>query len=192
MPGTTYPYAMLSNGTHGGSGVLQQVSRNDSADGAYWTFLSSAPVTFEAWIYLPTAIWPSNPATFPTLPIMSVGAGAGGGLLLYTVGGGYPPASGYQRLLWGNAIGGLTLNFDQWIHVAATRDGTTDRIYYNAAHEGSAPTASMSATTVQVHVGGHFFTGSSTSESFNGRIAHVAIYNVALTAAQLENHIAGA
>jgi glucose/arabinose dehydrogenase len=76
-----------------------------------------------------------------------------------------------------------------WYHLVGTYDGTTERLYVNGALVASQPLTGALGT-----VAGNFRIGTTrSSEWFNGAIDEVAVYNKALTPAQVQAHyIAGA
>src|SRR5919204_489335 len=71
-----------------------------------------------------------------------------------------------------------------WYHLVGTYDGSTQRLYVNRALVASqAPTGNVDT------VGGDFRIGTTrATEFFNGTIDDVAVYNKALTPAQVEAH----
>ncbi len=71
----------------------------------------------------------------------------------------------------------------RWTHLAATYDGTTTRLYVNGTQVSSqAQTGAMAASTNPLQIGGDSLYG----QFFQGTIDEVRIYNVALTAAQIQ------
>ena len=80
-----------------------------------------------------------------------------------------------------NGAGVLPVN--TWTHLAATYDGTTMRLYVNGVQVASqAQTGAMAASTNPLQIGGDSLYG----QFFQGTIDEVRIYNVALTAAQIQ------
>jgi hypothetical protein len=78
--------------------------------------------------------------------------------------------------------GGTRLTANTWVHLAATYDGTTQRLFVNGAQVASrAQTGSLTVSTGAVRIGGNQVFG----EYFQGRIDDLRIYNRALTAAEI-------
>jgi hypothetical protein len=81
------------------------------------------------------------------------------------------------------AIGTAALPAGTWSHLAVTYDRTTLRLYVNGTQVASkAYTASIQTSANPVQIGGD----SLYSQYFSGMIDEVRIYNVALTAAQIQ------
>jgi len=79
--------------------------------------------------------------------------------------------------------GTTALAVNSWTHLAATYDGTTTRLYVNGTQVSSqAQTGAMASSTNPLQIGGDSFYG----QFFQGTIDEVRIYNVALTAAQVQ------
>ncbi len=79
--------------------------------------------------------------------------------------------------------GAVALPTNTWTHLAATYDGTTTRLYVNGAQVASqAQTGAIATSTNPLQIGGDSFYG----QFFQGTIDEVRIYNVALTAAQIQ------
>ena len=73
-----------------------------------------------------------------------------------------------------------------WYHFAATYDGSTMRIYVNGALEASTASAlSLPNTTFPMRMSS---AAPPSVHRFHGRIDEIAIYNVALSAAQVAEH----
>ena len=69
---------------------------------------------------------------------------------------------------------------DEWVHVVATYDGTTQKLYINGALDQSATTSQTISTTTNARIGARSFT--SASSFYEGKIDELAIYDRALTA----------
>jgi hypothetical protein len=79
--------------------------------------------------------------------------------------------------------GPTALTLDTWIHLAATYDGTTQRLYVNGAQVATrATTGAIRASTGVLRIGGNNIW---TNEWFAGLIDEVRVYNKALTAAEI-------
>ena len=79
--------------------------------------------------------------------------------------------------------GPAPLTVNTWTHLAATYDGTTMRLYVNGAQVASqAQTGAIATSTDPLQIGGDSIYG----QYFQGAIDEVRIYNVALTAAEIQ------
>jgi hypothetical protein len=77
---------------------------------------------------------------------------------------------------------GPQLPVNTWTHLAATYDGSTQRLYVNAVLVGSRPQAgSISTSGGKLFIGGNSIWG----EYFTGYIDEVRVYNRALTQAEI-------
>ena len=85
----------------------------------------------------------------------------------------------------GSPIYGTTaLTANTWTHLAATYDGTTMRLYVNGVQVASqAQTGAIATSTNPLQIGGDSIYG----QYFAGTIDEVRVYNVALTAAQIQS-----
>jgi hypothetical protein len=80
-------------------------------------------------------------------------------------------------------FGGSRLSANTWTHLAATYDGTTQRLYVNGVQVSSrAQTGTIQTSTNPLRIGGN----SPYGEFFQGRIDEVHIYNRALTQAEIQ------
>jgi large repetitive protein len=95
----------------------------------------------------------------------------------------------FDRVTAGNddtAISTTATVAGTWYHVAATYDGATMRIYVNGSLEGSTPSPlSIPDTTYPLRLGSLH---PAPTTLFPGRLDEIAIYNVALPAAQVAEH----
>ncbi|HEX6761239.1 MAG TPA: LamG-like jellyroll fold domain-containing protein [Gaiellaceae bacterium] len=84
---------------------------------------------------------------------------------------------------YGDAFGSAALPANSWSYLAETYDGSTLRLYVNGTQVAStAHTGSIATSTNQLQIGGDGIWG----QYFAGLIDEVRIYNVALTAAQIQ------
>ncbi|HYI93670.1 MAG TPA: LamG-like jellyroll fold domain-containing protein [Bryobacteraceae bacterium] len=83
-----------------------------------------------------------------------------------------------------SVTGPAQIPVNTWIHLAATYDGATLRLYVNGAQASSrAVTQSMLVSTGPLQIGGNAIWG----EYFSGLIDEVRVYNRALTSAEITN-----
>src|SRR4029079_2278158 len=86
-----------------------------------------------------------------------------------------------------NAYGPAALGVNTWTHVAATYDGAMLRLYVNGTSVSSvAQTGPLATSTNPLQLGGDSIYG----QYFAGLIDEVRVYNVALTAAQIQADMA--
>jgi hypothetical protein len=79
--------------------------------------------------------------------------------------------------------GGTQLTANTWVHLAATYDGATQRLFVNGVEVANrAQTGSITTTTDSLRIG----TNNASSEFFAGTIDEVRIYNRALSAAEIQ------
>ena len=85
---------------------------------------------------------------------------------------------------YAEAFGSTKLTASTWTHLAMTYDGTTVRLYVNGTQVAStAKTGTIATSTNPLQIGGDSIYG----QYFSGLIDEVRIYNVALTAAQIQS-----
>ena len=92
--------------------------------------------------------------------------------------------------LWGSTLagneilsGGTLLPLNTWSYLAATYDGSTERLYVNGVQAAfRAQTGSIQTSTLPVRLGGDTITG----EYFTGRLDEVRIYKRALTPSEIQ------
>jgi hypothetical protein len=137
----------------------------------------TASMTLEAWVY---------PAVAPSGWRSVIGKEQPGGLaysLYASSESSNRPATvvsvgGSNRIL----RGGSQLVAGSWIHLAATYDGATQRLYVNGSQVASRPqSGSIQTSAGPVRLGGNAVSG----EFFRGLIDEVRIYNRALTQAEI-------
>jgi hypothetical protein len=82
-----------------------------------------------------------------------------------------------------NLFGSTRLTANTWVHLAATYDGTTQRLYVNGAEVASrAQSGAIQTSANPLRIGGSTF-----GEYFQGRIDEVRIYNRALSVVEIQN-----
>jgi chitodextrinase len=100
-----------------------------------------------------------------------------------TTSGSAPGVGGTFRTSDKILYGAAALPTNTWTHLAGTYDGNTVRLYVNGTQVASAAqTGSMATSTNPLQIGGDSLYG----QFFQGIIDEVRIYNVALTAAQIQ------
>ena len=81
-------------------------------------------------------------------------------------------------------MGTKALAANTWTHLAATYDGSTLRLYVNGAQVSSlSQSGNLLTSSNQLQIGGDSFYG----QYFQGTIDEIRIYNLALTAAQIQS-----
>jgi PKD repeat protein len=152
-------------------GVNDWVTINDAA-----SLDLTTGMTLEAWVY-PTV----NMSQWATVVLKEQ---PGGGLYeLYANGDQSQPLTsvtvgGQYRVL----SGGPWLLANQWTHLAATYDGTTQRLYVNGTQVAQGPqTGPTQVSSSPLRLGGNSVWG----EFFKGRIDEVRVYNRDLSAAEI-------
>ncbi|MDB6068429.1 MAG: hypothetical protein JWR26_4637 [Pedosphaera sp.] len=99
---------------------------------------------------------------------------------------GVKTSNGYQELHV--PVNPLAFTDGSWHHVAATYDGTTERLYVDGLPVGSlAHTGNLAFTGVSSAIGANAFY--ETSEYFNGQIDEVRIWNVTRSAPEVINDL---
>ena len=102
----------------------------------------------------------------------------------------FDSGNGFRHYWWGadlDATGLATvLNNGTWHHVATTYDGTNRRIYLNGVQVAADVPGVNAATAANFRIG-----STNNAEYFNGTIDDVALYNNALTAAEVASLAAG-
>jgi PKD repeat protein len=156
-------------------GVNDWVTINDAA-----SLDLTTGMTLEAWVY-PTV----NMSQWATVVLKEQ---PGGGLYeLYANGDQSQPLTsvtvgGQYRVL----AGGPWLLANQWTHLAATYDGTTQRLYVNGTQVAQRPqTGPTQVSSSPLRLGGNSVWG----EFFKGRIDEVRVYNRALSAAAINANL---
>ncbi|HYS25277.1 MAG TPA: LamG-like jellyroll fold domain-containing protein [Vicinamibacterales bacterium] len=84
----------------------------------------------------------------------------------------------------GNVYGASAIPVDTWTHLAATYDGATLRMYVNGVLASSAPrTGGMNTSNGPLQIGGD----SGGGQYFAGTIDEVRVYDIALTAGEIQS-----
>jgi hypothetical protein len=104
------------------------------------------------------------------------------GLLDNTARFGVHTTSGYP------ALAGPALPVNQWVHLVGTYDGSTIRLYVNGAQVASASlSGALVSTTLPLLIGaGHNNTSGAVTETLQGRLDDVRLYNRSLSAAEVQ------
>lgn len=96
----------------------------------------------------------------------------------------YENSGGFRHYWWGADLdctgAQCPLSAGNWYHVASTWDGTTRKLYLNGVLKRSDTPGANNASAANFHIG-----RTCCSEFFNGLIDDVAIYNRALTQAEV-------
>ena len=151
-------------------GVNDWVTINDSASLAL-----TSGMTLEAWVY-PTV----NMSQWAT--VVWKGRPDGGLYELYANGESQPLTAVTVGGQWKALSGGPWLLANQWTHLAATYDGTTQRLYVNGTQVAQRPqTGPINVSSSPLRLGGNSVWGG----FFKGRIDEVRVYNRALSAAAI-------
>jgi uncharacterized repeat protein (TIGR01451 family) len=94
-----------------------------------------------------------------------------------------PAAAGTIGGAFAQALGPSAVLANTWTHLAATYDGTAVRLYVNGVQAASvARTGNLATSTNPLQIGGDSIYG----QYFRGLIDDVRIYNIALTASQIQ------
>lgn len=177
LSGATWTAAGRFGGALQFNGTSSMVTVPDSA-----SLDLTTGMTLEAWVY-PT-VQPSGWRTVITKE-------TSGGVVYYLHAGSSSsnrPATGVlvaggERILYG----GSRLPANTWTHLAATYDGSVQRLYINGVQVASRnQTGPIAVSNGAVRIGGNAVWG----EFFQGRIDEVRIYNRALSAAEIQQDMA--
>lgn len=102
----------------------------------------------------------------------------------------FDSGNGFRHYWWGadlDATGLATvLNNGSWHHVATTYDGTTRRIYLNGVQVAQDTPGANGATAANFRIG-----STNNGEFFSGTLDDIAVYNHALTAAEVQSLASG-
>jgi hypothetical protein len=138
-----------------------------------------------AWVYFATI--PSGNTGWPVI-VDGIG-GTPHSAEIFILGGNNGGCSGRMFIDWwgGSYCSTLTLTANTWYQVAYTYDGSTVAFYVNGAGAG---TVSGTLNTIAVNtitLGADKIDGSTSANSLNGQLSNVQIYNIALSANQIQN-----
>lgn len=73
---------------------------------------------------------------------------------------------------------------NSWVFVACTNDGTTQKVYLDGSQVNSATTSQTISVTTNAKIGGLSY---DTTQTFDGNLANVAIWNRALTSDEINS-----
>jgi hypothetical protein len=124
-------------------------------------------ITMEAWIYA---------TTFGGRVVDKITAGGADGYMLDTY------QSKLRIIIGASTVSSpATLALGRWIHVAGTWDGATARVYVDGVAVASTPAPTLPSNTLALRIGGD----STGGNRFDGLIDEVAVYDRALSAAEI-------
>ncbi|NBO55747.1 MAG: hypothetical protein EBU84_14440, partial [Actinobacteria bacterium] len=90
-------------------------------------------------------------------------------------------SNGFVNYWWSRDLGGTSsITNNTWIHVIATYDGTTRRIYVNGSQVSSDSQAPPNVVNANFRIG-----STNSAEWFNGTLDDIVIYNRGLSAAEI-------
>jgi hypothetical protein len=136
-------------------------------------------MTIEAWVR------PAATSTDWATAIIKERGTTGLAYGLYAADGANQPPAGYINRSGTDVstTGTSVLAVNTWSHLAVTYDGANLRLYVNGTQAASkAQTGNINSSTAPLRFGGNTIWG----EYFNGLIDEVRVYNVALTATQIQ------
>jgi len=152
-------------------GVNDWVTVNDAA-----SLDLTTKMTLEAWVY-PT----EDMSGWDTVLVKERSGGSV--YYLYANSPTSQPGMGVFIGAYRNLRGGTWLLRNTWTHLAATYDGTTERLYVNGTQVAQRPqTGPIQVSSGPLRLGGNSVWG----EFFKGRIDEVRIYNRALSATEIQ------
>jgi len=90
----------------------------------------------------------------------------------------------------GSDVTKTTPSINEWIHIACTYDGTTQKLYFDGVLESSATTSQVVSTTVNAVIGSLSY--GSKADSWKGLLDDIKVYSDALSATEVtKNYNAG-
>ncbi|HSU56359.1 MAG TPA: LamG domain-containing protein [Candidatus Dormibacteraeota bacterium] len=147
----------------------------------------------EAWVQ-PTVSTDDSAGPCPLFNRKSAGARQGWAFFQRS------PTTGWNLRMYGNGVNSSTTaditggpyNVGDWLHLVATYDGTTARLYLNGTQVASGnPTAYQGNSTAALSIGSYSDlsgSGPAYQNPFKGNVDEVALYNGALTPATVLAH----
>ena len=81
-----------------------------------------------------------------------------------------------------NTVGIVDLPQDEWVYVVCSYDGSNRKIYLNGSESSSVAVSQTISVTTNAKIGGLSY---NTSETFDGNLANVAIWNRALSSDEI-------
>jgi predicted ribosomally synthesized peptide with SipW-like signal peptide len=168
--------------TLGAGGALNEPDTAVSFDGgsAYVDVpdaasLQPAQISVEAWVKAGSGL-----ADYGTVAMKTTDGSWTDGYGLYWAGG----SIWFFVNHWSDSAVSTAINYDEWTHVVGTYDGSDLRLYVNGTEVASQPQPAGIT-----HSGNQFLIGQGTGGYFwAGELDEVAVYNVALTGAQVQDH----
>ena len=138
----------------------------------------NGPYSLEVWIRNPTALENTN--------LLGRWGTANGAMLFPTAGGIHLHQVAQTSCFWQCGFGYFQDN--RWHHIVGTYDGTTARLYVDGALRASAAypvTPGTPTATVPFEIGAY---SNGTTAEYGGYVAAAALYNAALSLADIEDH----
>ena len=86
----------------------------------------------------------------------------------------------------GSDVTKTTPSINEWIHIACTYDGTTQKLYFDGVLESSATTSQVVSTTVNAVIGSLSY--GSKADSWKGLLDDIKVYSDALSATEVEKN----
>jgi len=173
--GTLINGPVWSTGKYGGALTFDGANYIVTINDANSLHLTSA-MTLEAWVKSTTTSSGWRTVVLKEIPGDLVYA-------LYGNSGTNQPSVQITTTTTADTRGTTQLPVNTWVHMAATYDGATLKLYLNGALVSSkAASGSLRASTNPLRIGGNLIWG----EYFNGQIDDVRIYNGVLTQAQIQ------
>ncbi|MDR1810639.1 MAG: T9SS type A sorting domain-containing protein [Prevotella sp.] len=132
-------------------------------------FSVPAQLTVEAWIKAPNVS-----GTKTIVSWKNVAGGSNGDALILRLNGATPIIGEWKSPDWTEIKSNTNVVANTWTHIAATKNGTSVKLYVNGVETGSGTSKASSYSTDNLLIGA---IATSASESFVGNIAEVRIWN---------------